>query len=53
MILVVGATALAGNEVCQKLAQRGAKVRALVRPSSSQEKMGSVKRAACPKGAKC
>jgi NAD dependent epimerase/dehydratase family enzyme len=34
MILVVGATGLVGNEVCRKVAQRGEKLRALVRASS-------------------
>ena len=38
MILVIGATGSVGGEVCSRLAQRGERVRALVRASSSQEK---------------
>ena len=39
MVLVVGATGLVGGEVCQKLGRRGEKVRALVRETSSKEKI--------------
>lgn len=39
MILVVGATGLVGSEICQRLARRGEKVRALVRSSSLSEKV--------------
>jgi uncharacterized protein YbjT (DUF2867 family) len=42
MVLVVGATGLVGNQVCQKLARRGEKVSALVRESSSQEKRAAL-----------
>lgn len=39
MILVVGATGLVGGEVCKRLAQRGERVRALVRATSSRERV--------------
>jgi uncharacterized protein YbjT (DUF2867 family) len=39
MILVVGATGLVGSEICQRLSRRGEKVRALVRTTSSTEKV--------------
>ena len=39
MILVVGATGLVGSEICQKLARQGERVRALVRATSSREKI--------------
>jgi uncharacterized protein YbjT (DUF2867 family) len=39
MILVVGATGLVGSEVCQRLMRRGEPVRALVRATSSKEKV--------------
>ena len=39
MILVVGATSLVGNAVCQKLRKMGEPVRALVRATSSKEKI--------------
>lgn len=39
MILVVGATGLVGNEVCQRLRRRGEAVRALVRPTSSNDRL--------------
>lgn len=42
MVLVVGATGLVGSDVCQKLAQRGEKVRALVRETSSKEKISAL-----------
>jgi uncharacterized protein YbjT (DUF2867 family) len=43
MVLVVGSTGLAGSEVCQELASRGERVRALVRETSSQEKVEALK----------
>jgi len=43
MILVPGATGLVGNEVCQKLARRGEKVRALVRATSAKEKLETLR----------
>jgi uncharacterized protein YbjT (DUF2867 family) len=43
MILVVGATGLVGSAICQKLAERGEKVRALVRATSSQEKVEALR----------
>src|SRR5215470_11071408 len=39
MILVVGATGLVGNEVCQRLRRLGEPVRALVRTTSSSDKI--------------
>jgi len=39
MILVAGATGLVGSEVCQRLMSRGERVRALVRETSSKEKV--------------
>src|SRR5882757_1671464 len=39
MILVVGATGMVGSEICQRLSRRGEKVRALVRTTSSTEKV--------------
>lgn len=42
MILVVGATGLVGSEVCEKLARRGEKVRALVRGTSSKERIAAL-----------
>ena len=39
MILVVGATGLVGSEVCQRLIRRGEQVKALVRATSSKEKI--------------
>jgi uncharacterized protein YbjT (DUF2867 family) len=39
MILVVGATGMVGSEICQRLSRRGEKVRALVRTTSSTEKI--------------
>jgi uncharacterized protein YbjT (DUF2867 family) len=44
MILVVGATGMLGCEICQRLAQRGETVRALVRTTSSTEKVESLRR---------
>ena len=43
MVLVVGATGLVGGAVCQKLVQRGEKVRALVRGTSSNERVGALR----------
>jgi uncharacterized protein YbjT (DUF2867 family) len=43
MILVVGATGLVGSEVCRKLAQGGESVRALVRTSSSKDKIETLR----------
>jgi uncharacterized protein YbjT (DUF2867 family) len=45
MILVVGATGLVGSEVCQRLIGRGEAVRALVRRTSSSEKVETLKSA--------
>jgi uncharacterized protein YbjT (DUF2867 family) len=39
MILVVGGTGMVGSEICQRLSRRGEKVRALVRTTSSTEKV--------------
>src|ERR1043166_1885554 len=39
MILVVGASGLVGSEICQKLRRRGEPVRALVRTTSSNDKI--------------
>ncbi len=47
MILVVGATGLVGNEICQKLTARGEKVRALVRSTSAKEKVDALRNAGC------
>ena len=43
MVLVVGATGLVGGAICQKLAARGEKVRALVRATSSQERVAALR----------
>ena len=43
MMLVVGATGLVGSAICQKLAERGEKVRALVRATSSKEKVEALR----------
>lgn len=45
MVLVVGATGLVGSLVCRKLAERGEKVRALVRAASSKEKTAALRSA--------
>jgi uncharacterized protein YbjT (DUF2867 family) len=45
MILVVGATGLVGSEVCQRLIRRGESVRALVRITSSSDKVEALKSA--------
>jgi uncharacterized protein YbjT (DUF2867 family) len=39
MVLVVGATGLLGSAVCEKLIDRGEKVRAIVRSTSAREKV--------------
>ena len=46
MVLVVGATGLVGGDVCHKLAKRGERVRALVRSTSSKEKVETLRSAA-------
>jgi uncharacterized protein YbjT (DUF2867 family) len=43
MILVVGATGLVGCAICQKLADRGEKVRALVRATSSKQRIEALR----------
>jgi uncharacterized protein YbjT (DUF2867 family) len=43
MVLVVGATGLVGSEICQRLMKRGEQVRALVRTTSSKEKLEALK----------
>lgn len=43
MILVVGATGSVGNEVCLKLKKRGEVVRALVRETSSKERVEALR----------
>jgi uncharacterized protein YbjT (DUF2867 family) len=42
MILVVGATGLLGTEICRRLTKRGEEVRALVRTTSSAEKVAAL-----------
>ncbi len=42
MVLVVGATGLVGNAVCQKLVERGEKVRALARATSISSKVNAL-----------
>lgn len=42
MVLVVGASGLVGSEVCRRLLQRGERVRALVRTTSSSDKTASL-----------
>src|SRR4051812_30141400 len=44
MILVAGATGLVGSEICQRLIGRGESVRALVRETSSREKVEALRR---------
>ena len=44
MILVVGSTGLLGTEVCRRLAIQGEKVRALVRTTSSPQKVSSLEK---------
>ena len=43
MVLVVGATGLVGSEVCQRLIRRGELVKALVRGTSSKEKIETLR----------
>jgi uncharacterized protein YbjT (DUF2867 family) len=43
MVLVVGATGLVGSEICQRLIRRGEPVKALVRATSSEEKIESLR----------
>ena len=45
MVLVVGATGLVGSEVCQRLVRRGERVRALVRETSSKDKVEGLRAA--------
>lgn len=42
--LVVGATGVLGKEICRLLAERGEKVRALVRPTANPEKLVELKK---------
>jgi uncharacterized protein YbjT (DUF2867 family) len=42
MVLVVGATGLVGREVCRRLLQNGETVRALIRTTSSPERVASL-----------
>jgi uncharacterized protein YbjT (DUF2867 family) len=44
MILVVGATGMVGGEICQRLAKRSEKVRGLIRPTSSPERVEFLRR---------
>jgi NADH dehydrogenase len=43
LILVVGATGLVGGEVCRLLAESGQSVRALVRPTSSADRVARLR----------
>lgn len=43
MVLVVGATGLVGSEVCRGLITRGERVKALVRATSSKEKLDALR----------
>ncbi len=43
MVLVVGATGLVGNEICRRIATRGESVRALVRATSSKERIDTLR----------
>jgi NmrA-like family protein len=43
MVLVVGATGLVGNEVCQRLSRLGEPVRALVRTTSSRDQIETLR----------
>lgn len=45
MILVAGATGTLGSEICRRLLSRGETVRALVRPTSSAEKVAALESA--------
>ena len=50
MILVVGATGLVGQAVCLKLAERGEAVRALVRETSSADRVAAYARSVLTPG---
>ena len=43
MVLVVGATGLVGTEICRQLVGEGTRVRGLVRPGSSHEKVDALR----------
>jgi uncharacterized protein YbjT (DUF2867 family) len=43
MVLVVGATGLGGSELCKRLMARGERVKALVRATSSHEKVAALR----------
>ena len=43
MVLVVGATGLVGSELCQRLTRRGESVKALVRATSSKDKIEALR----------
>jgi uncharacterized protein YbjT (DUF2867 family) len=43
MVLVVGSTGMVGSEICRRLMRQGEKVRALVRATSSSEKVASLR----------
>ena len=43
MVLVVGSTGMVGSEICRRLMRQGERVRALVRPTSSSEKVASLR----------
>lgn len=45
MYLVVGATGLLGNEICQRLRQRGEPVTALIRPTSNADRVQTFREA--------
>jgi uncharacterized protein YbjT (DUF2867 family) len=43
MVLVVGATGMVGSEICQRMIRRGESVKALVRETSSKEKIEALR----------
>jgi uncharacterized protein YbjT (DUF2867 family) len=47
MILVVGATGLLGNRICERLRAEGQTVRALVRRTSNPEKVNALRSLGC------